>query len=314
MLKPLFLKVHGWLAVLFSIPLLVLCVTGLILAIEPIIQHASVEPGSLNAEEIKGYLQKYDPEGKARGLSYRAYENSLTIDGAGPDGEVEVDLLTREPSVEDGGWYWSNVFRYNRRLHEHMTVAGVDLTIASTVVMLVVIVVGVFMGLPRLRNSVSGWHKGVAWFLLPLLFLSPLTGLFLPLNIQMNPTAGAPLARSQPLPLVQAIEIVGKSHDLANMVWLRQRGGRQMVRLWDGAEARSYAITKDGLQVLPRNVSRALHEGNILGMWSGIVEVIVAAALSMLIVTGVWLFGSKQYRKFHNRRARAARAAGAPAE
>ena len=314
MLKPWFLKIHGWLAVLFSIPLMVLCVTGLILAFEPIMQHGTVEPGSLTAEEIKGYLAKHDPEGKARALSHRTYENTLTIDGAGPDGEVEIDLFTREPSVEDGSWAWSEVFRYNRRLHEHVVVANLDITIASTVVMLVVIIVGTFMGLPRLRNSISGWHKGVAWFLLPLLILSPLTGLFLPMGVQMNPFASQAPARSAPLPLAQAVDVIAKTHDLSNLIWLRQRGGRQMVRLWDGAEARGYAVTKDGLQPLPRNFARGLHEGNILGMWSGIAEVIVALALIMLIGTGVWLFGGKQLRKYHNRRARAAREQGLPAE
>jgi hypothetical protein len=33
---------------------------------------------------------------------HRAYENTLTIDGAGPEGEVEIDLVTR--SVGGGGW------------------------------------------------------------------------------------------------------------------------------------------------------------------------------------------------------------------
>ena len=33
------------------------------------------------------------------------------------------------------------------------------------------------MGLPRLRNTVAGWHKATAWILLPLVVLSPLTAL-----------------------------------------------------------------------------------------------------------------------------------------
>src|SRR5262249_35563041 len=36
---------------------------------------------------------------------------------------------------------------------------------------------GIPMGWPRLRNTLAGWHKGTAWFLLPLVILSPLTGL-----------------------------------------------------------------------------------------------------------------------------------------
>lgn len=314
MLKPWYLKIHGWLAVIFSVPLVVLCFTGLILSIEPIAQYSGIEQGTLTADEIRGYLKKYDPEGKARGLSHRAYENTLTIDGAGPDGEVEIDLVTREPSVEDGGWYLSNIFRYNRRLHEHMTVAGLDLTIASTVVMLVLIVFGILMGLPRIRNNVAGWHKAIAWFLLPFLIISPLTGLFLPMGVSMNFFPGEAAPRVPPLAIADAVQVIGKTHDLSDLVWLRQRGGRQMARLWDGQEARSFTVTKDGLQPTARNFSRQIHEGNFLGIWSGLMVAITALALMVLTGTGVWLFGNKQLRKYRNRKARAAQQAGMPAE
>lgn len=314
MLKPLYLKIHGWLAVIFAAPLMVLCVTGLILSIEPIIQYTSVEPGTLTADEISSYLKKYDPEGKGRSLIHRPYENTLTIGGAGPDGEIEIDLVTREPSVEDGNWSWSDVFRSNRRLHEHLTVAGLDLTIVSTVAMVVIILIGILMGLPKIRNNVAGWHKAVAWFLLPLLVISPLTGLFLPMGLTMNPSGAAQPAKTEALPLADAVRIVGQNHDLSSMIWLRQRGGRQLVRLWDGQEARAFAVTAEGLTPAPRNFSRIIHEGNFLGVWSGLMTLITAAAFIVLTLTGVWLFGSKQLRKYQNRKARAARTAGAAAE
>ena len=53
------------------------------------------------------------------------------------------------------------------------------LVISSTIAMVVVMCLGILMGLPKLRNSLSGWHKGTAWFTLPLIVLSPLTGLCL---------------------------------------------------------------------------------------------------------------------------------------
>lgn len=314
MLKPWYLKIHGWLAVIFAVPLAVLCVTGLILSLEPIVQYSSIETGTLTADEITAYLKKHDPDGKARALAHRPYENTLTIDGAGPEGEVEIDLVTREPSVEDGSWEWSSIFRYNRRLHEHLTVAGLDLTIASTVAMLVVILLGILMGLPRIRNNVAGWHKAAAWYLLPFLVISPLTGLFLPMGVTMNPYSADQPARAAPLPIAEAVKIVGQSHDLSNMIWLRQRGGRQMVRLWDGQEARAFAVTKDGLKPMPRNFSRMIHEGNFLGVWSGGLKLITAAAFILLMLTGLWLFVTKQMRKYQNRKARAAAAAGHPAE
>lgn len=305
MLKPWFLKFHGWIALAFSAPLAVLCVTGLILGIEPIVQYSAVEPGTLTADEVVKYIKTYDPEGKSKALFHRAYENTLTIDGVGADGEVEIDLVTREPSNTDNGWYWSEIFRTNRRLHEHVSVAGLDLTIASTVVMCIIILLGVLLGLPRIRNNVAGWHKAVAWFGLPFLIISPLTGLFIAWGVTMNFAPGAAPARGKALPLTEAVQVIAKSHDLSNLIWLRERGGRQMVRLWDGMEARSYAVTAEGTQPLARNFSRMIHEGNFLGIWSGMMKVITALAFVLLMLTGLWLFVTKQIRKSRNRKARA---------
>lgn len=315
MLKPWFLKIHGWLAVIFAAPLAVVVFTGLVLSFEPIVQYSSIETGTLTVDEVSRYLSKYDPEGKARGLVHRPYENTLTIDGVGPEGEIEIDLVTREPSIEDNSWSLSEFFRSNRRLHEHVTIANVELTVASTYAMLVIIALGVLMGLPRILNTVSGWHKAVSWFLLPLLVISPLTGLFIETGVTMNFAPAAQPARSQPLPLAEAVKVIGQTHDLSRLIWLRQRGGRQMVRLWDGQEARGYAVTKEGAVALPRNISRMIHEGNFLGIWSGVMKVITSLAFVLLMGTGIWLFGKKQIRKYQNKKARAAReAAASPAE
>ena len=314
MLKPWYLKIHGWVAVVFSIPLAILVFTGLVLSFEPIVQYSGIEPGTLNAEEISGYLKKYDPDGKARALTHRAYENTLIIDGVGPEGEVEIDLLTRAPAIEDGSWAWSEFFRANRRLHEHVTIANVDLTIVSTYVMLGIILLGILMGLPRIRNTVGGWHKAVSWYLLPFLIISPLTGAFMAGGLTLNFSTATPLPKSEPLPIAEAVKIIGASHDLSNLIWLRQRGGRQMVRLWDGQEARAYAVTKAGLQPLPRNFTRLIHEGNFLGIWSGMMKVITSLGFALLMGTGLWLFVTKQIRKYQNRKARSQQSGPVAAE
>ena len=317
MLKPWFLKIHGWLAFLCSIPLIILCVTGLILGIEPIVQYSSIEPGTVTVEEVTGYLKKYDPEGKATALIHRPYENSLTIGGVGSEGEIEVDLVTRQESVGDGGWYWSEVFSYNRRLHEHVSVTlwegarQIDLTIGATIAMCVIIVLGILLGLPRIRNTVAGWHKAISWFLLPALIISPLTGLFIAWGVSMNVAPAPDPGRGKPLPMIEAVQVVGKEADLSRMIWLRVRGGRQLVRLWDGQEARAFAVTKEGLKPVPRNISRLIHEGNFLGIWSGLFKVITGLAFLGLIGTGLYLFLTKQVRKYRNKRARALEAASA---
>ncbi|HRK23847.1 MAG TPA: PepSY-associated TM helix domain-containing protein [Beijerinckiaceae bacterium] len=314
MLKAWFLKLHGWIALIFSVPLAILCVTGLVLGFEPIVQYSTIEPGTLNAEEIIRYLDRHDPQGKTTSIVHRPYENTLTLGGVGPEGELEIDLVTRDVTTSDGGaWDWSEIFRYNRRLHEHVSVAGLELTVAATIAMCVIILLGVLLGLPVLRNSVAGWHKAIAWFGLPFLIISPLTGLFIAWGVSMNIAPAPTPERSAPLPIREAVQIAGTSHDLSNLVWLRQRGGRQMIRLWDGQEARSYAIARSGLVPMPRNVSRMIHEGNFLGIWSGILKVLTGVAFVVLMVTGLWLFIRKQVRKARNRQARRNEAAGSAA-
>ena len=87
-----------------------------------------------------------------------------------------------------------------------------------------------------------------------------------------------------------------------------------MVRMWDGQEARAYAVTKEGLQPLSRNFARMIHEGNFLGVWSGMMKVITSLAFMLLMGTGLWLFTTKQIRKYQNRKARAARSGPVAAE
>ncbi|MFZ9528957.1 MAG: PepSY domain-containing protein [Burkholderiales bacterium] len=79
-----------------------------------------------------------------------------------------------------------------RRIHEKLQFDAEWLVTASTVAMLVLALLGVVMGLPRFSNTLSGWHKGIAWVGMPLIVLSPLTGLFLATSVSF---ASAPRSR-----------------------------------------------------------------------------------------------------------------------
>jgi hypothetical protein len=175
--------------------------------------------------------------------------------------------------------------------------------------MILLMVIGIAMGWPRLANSLSGWHKGIAWFLLPLLILSPLTGLFLAWGISFV-SAPPAAARAQPLPLVEAVRKVGAEHDLSNLVWLRSRGGRQLVRLVTNGEYRVYSVTPDGIVPTTRNWVRLLHEGNFAGIWSALMNVVISFALIALMTTGLIIWARRRFRR---RQPRPARGKGSPA-
>jgi uncharacterized iron-regulated membrane protein len=152
------------------------------------------------------------------------------------------------------------------------------------------------MGLPRLRNTLSGWHKGTAWFTLPLILLSPLTGLCLAFGLTFQ-AAPAPTSGGRPVALPEAIRMVAQSHDLTRVMSIGIRGGRMMARLYEGGELRAYAVNSDGATALPRNWPRLIHEGNWSAMIASPLNVITALALLGLLSTGLVIWARRKLRR-----------------
>ncbi|MGJ5039027.1 MULTISPECIES: PepSY-associated TM helix domain-containing protein [unclassified Bradyrhizobium] len=285
--KQLLLKLHRWISLVFALPLLVIIVTGLILSFEPMAQVAAVKPQSVDPARVVALIKQYDPDGKARGLSIDASTQQLTLQGA-PGAEVD---MTTGAAVEKPAM--PSVFSWARRTHEHL-IGIPGLTLISTIAMISIMIIGILMGLPRLRNTLSGWHKGTAWFTLPLILLSPLTGLCLELGLTF--AGGTPPAAAKRVSLPDAVSIVAKDHDLSSVNSIGNRGGRMMARIIEGDELRAYAVTSDGLSALPRNWPRLLHEGN----WSLIgsaANVLISVALFALLVTGLLIWTQRRLRR-----------------
>lgn len=300
MLRPWLLRFHRWIAVVLSIPFAVIIVTGFILSFEPVamgVRNPAVTPASIGAA-----LAKYDPGNKARSIAIRAYDGTLSIGSR--DQATVVDLASNERVAAPG--MLASLFGTSRRLHEHLIYELGWLVTVSTIAMLITILIGTLMGWPRIRNTVSGWHQGAGWFVLPLLTLSPLTGLALAFGI----TFAAPVARpaNAPATLSEALNIVGTQYDLSRIIWIRPLGGALAARVNDGGEFRVFAVTRDGLVPFARNWPRLLHEGN----WSSVIapslNVIKSVALMILMVTGLWIWSRRQFRRRQPRRARPARA------
>ncbi len=160
--------------------------------------------------------------------------------------------------------------------------------------MLMSMVFGLLMGWPHFRNSLGGWHRGTAWILSPLLFLSPLTGLAIAYGITFtDPPAKVD---GPPVPLAEAIKIVAARHNLADVMWIRPQGGATRVRVYEGGQVRVMAVTRAGLVGGPQSWPRVLHEGTWAGMWSGVLNVIVSTALIGLMGTGLTIWARRNLR------------------
>ena len=158
MVQAILLRVHRWMFVIFAIPLAIIIFTGLILSFQPILQTAGIQPGSITLKQVEGYFAAHDPQGKARSIRIDHFEKSLTIQGAGPDGSVDINLKTGAEADDDSWlteWMW-----WARPVHEHFILGlerltSIPIVLVSTIVMVLGMIVGVFMGLPRPRPQQS---------------------------------------------------------------------------------------------------------------------------------------------------------------
>ncbi|NEW92312.1 PepSY-associated TM helix domain-containing protein [Rhodopseudomonas sp. BR0M22] len=284
----LLLKLHRWTSLVFALPLLAVIVTGLILSVEPMLQGRGLPAGTLDAARLASLIERYDPQGQARGLAINATGQQMRLLGikAPP-----IDLATGEAAAASDST--GDLLLWARRTHERLL--GYEwLVIASTIAMTVLMTIGVLMGLPRLRNSLSGWHKGAAWFTLPLLLLSPLTALCMAFGLTFS--SGPPPARMT-IGLTDAVQQISQSHDVSHLAMIANRGGRMMARIYEDGELRAYTFTPDGVTPLPRNWPRLLHEGNWSTWLSGTLNVVTSVVLLGLLITGVWLWTRRKLRR-----------------
>ncbi len=290
-MKPLLLRLHRWTTLVMALPWIVILSTGLVLSFEPMLMDRTVTGNSLSLATVQAALAKHDPDGKATMLNIRAYDQILMLQESRSTPPILVDLKTGE-QVASNPWRLSAVFSLARRIHESLLLDLKWLVTASTIAMLVSILFGIFMGLPRLRNTVSGWHQVAAWGTLPLLILSPLTGLAIAYGINFTPPPAKP--QGAPVKLADALVRVAAQHDLASVYWIRPQGGATRTRIYDGREARVMTVNQDGLVAGPQSWPRVLHEGNWAGFWSGLLNALVSVVFIGLMGTGLWMWWSRR--------------------
>jgi uncharacterized iron-regulated membrane protein len=294
-MKVWFLKVHRWLALLFALPLIAVIISGLVLSFEPWVVARAVEPGSLSAQKIQALLAQHDPAGRARSIAHRAYDHAIVL-GSGPGGGgIVIDVASG--AVQPGPSTLASVFATSKGLHVVLLLSAGWLVTASTVAMLVIAVLGILWGWPKFNNTLGGWHKAMSWGLLPLIVLSPLTGLLMVAGVtfQTMPPS-APAGQGAPLQLLEAVEIVGRDHDLSSLVWIRPMGGRVLARLAESGEQNLYVVTREGAAAVSRNWPRLWHEGTFAGVLGTAMNVIISIAMIGLLVTGYWIWVRRKIR------------------
>lgn len=293
MLKAWIYRLHRWTALVFALPLIVVFVTGFILALEPLWMAGSAAPRSVDPQRLEAILAKHDPDGKLERLFLYPQLDLVVL---GNRGGLEVDLNSGEPSDAPSTLLW--VFRESRRIHETLLIDdGHTFVTISTSAMLGLIVLGLLLGPRQLRNTASGWHTSAAWIALPLIAMSPVTGLMMLYKVTFMSPEAKNDASAQALSLADALKVVQRERDVSELLQLRQRKGFAEARLFDNGEQRNYAVTAEGLKAQERNWPKLLHEGNWLGIWSAIANASTALVLMTLWGTGLYVWVRRKRRK-----------------
>ncbi len=192
----------------------------------------AIVPGSLSSpRRVQTLLAQHDPNGQARALVYRSYDGTLTM-GAGA-----AAVLRRFASgdVKPGPSTLATVMGTMRGLHERCSsmLAGWSsprrgnarprgFRRAD--------------GLAALRQYARRLAQAMAWGLLPLTVLSPLTALLMAAGVTLRDAAASPRGPGCAVQAGPGHDIVGRDHDLSSLVWLRPQGGRVMARVVEDGE------------------------------------------------------------------------------
>jgi len=220
--------------------------------------------------------------------------HSLDQCGLGRGVTIDIDLGTGELATKKTSL--SDFFAGAKELHRRFIFRSNWLTLACAFAMLGLAAFGLLLGFTRLRNNVSGWHKGVAWFFLPLVVVSPLTGLLDGLNITFVDGMSRSGPRNPPLTLIEAIGVVNSKFDLSTVYSISTRDRASIARVFEDGELRSWYITREDLRPMPRNIPREIHEGTWSAIPAMIGNVITSIAILVLIGSGLVIWGRRKFR------------------
>lgn len=297
MLKAWSLKLHRWITLIFAMPLLMVIITGLILSVEPYMLATSASKGELTREKLTQIQKEFDADRKARSFAFRSYTGEVTLGGVGEDGETLVTMNDMEEKDTETAIY--GFFSTSKNWHQRLIGDLGELVHASTIAMLVMIVLGLFMGLPKLRNTLGGWHKCLAWGLLPLIILSPLSGILLGNRVNYN--TGGVAASGKAVPLWDAVEKVAGVYPPSSIIWVRPQGGGISARVIDKGEFKVIRVTDTGLYETPKNWVRLVHEGTWSAGLGSFLNLLVSIVFVFLAGSGLWIWARRYVKRWRRK-------------
>jgi sulfite reductase (NADPH) flavoprotein alpha-component len=301
--KPALFKLHRWIGIGLAPLFLFIALSGGVLAFKPM-QPNTEDLANEGAPlpQLIALMQELDPLGQEiDGLMVDAATEQVIIHSHNPklQGQYELDNATRLDSVLQTESF--DLFELAEHLHKDLLLGADILIQIASYLMLLIIVVAPFLAWPHLRNNLMGWHRGVGWILLPLVLILPLTGVLMSLHLGMPELP----RMSQPgvtLSLQQGLQRAQQELELENVTMARRfRGGSVMLGTQQPGNEKLLIVTDQAVTPFdPQSgLVKAIHEGTWAGGWSGALNLLGAAALSLLSLSGFisWLRKRKRRKQ-----------------
>ena len=296
-LKRPLLIAHRWLALGLAPVFVLILLSGAVLAFKPILGTDSAGEPSARVSVRRGGrgAGRHRSGGRATAVSLSADGRSIDVKSKDPAVAGTFDVATRTPAANQA----FDLFAFALGLHKNLLVGAGLLVEIATYAMVALLIAGLAFGLPKLRNTIGGWHRGMGWFAFPLLALLPVTGLLMTLHV--GKPALPVLAPGEPISLAQAIKALPLPADGQIVMARRFQAGSAMVKTISSQGERLYVVQSNGQVAVAGAPSWVdeVHEGTWAGAWSGVLNLVSALLLMGVTVTGLysWLRRQPQARR-----------------
>lgn len=273
------LKAHRWLALLLTPLFLLITLTGMVLALKPVVADlgAAPYPGTVDVSRLTSMLDQVSAGKQITAVERSSVQGQWVLPGVGEYRLADsVQVGTGEDATAD-------FFAWVKDLHKRLLLDAGWLVEWVTYAMVAIMVVGVLLGWPKFRHSLIGWHQWLGVWLLPLAILLPLTGVLMSLHIG-RPDLGLQKG-AEPTALVQGLQQAAGQYDLSDMISARGfKAGSVLIQMPE------QALVVSGTQVTPvdlsSNLPKQLHEGLWAGWISGVFNILVGGLVMGLTLTG----------------------------
>lgn len=278
-MKTLLLQLHRWMGlVLFPIFLLVI-ISGMILALKPVVESGSqvAFQTQLDTNALVSMLESKDVDQSVRSIS-RVGETAWNL---GSLGVVDLQSGEQLPGQSDAA---GEFFDLTKSFHKTLLLGLGLLVEIATWAMLGIVIVGLFLGWPKFRKTLIGWHHQLGAWLFPLALLLPLTGVMMTQHLLQTPLPISP-GQHETVKLVDALRMADAQVDLSQLQSARRfKFGSVLI----STEDQTLLVTASEVHELsPQAISpKTLHEGTWAGAWSGWLNFAAGGLLLGLSVTG----------------------------